>query len=174
MVARNPLVLVSGSPAELPAGDSLNGVSGSDPWTWVKLASDVANSTTTLSNVTGLSFTGAANTTYIVDFMGTFQSAATTTGIAVALDIPSGTISAFYEHATSLTGSAPIEQIADAATIGRTSGVRAANTNVPIVGKVIIAIGGTGGTVQLQFRSEIASSAITMKAALTAMGWRAI
>lgn len=149
-------------------------LAANDPWSWQKLSADVANSTVTLANVTGFSFTATANTTYLVEVVGTFQSAATTTGIALALDIPSGSVTGQAIHpatATTLTGN---EQIADAATTGATTGVRAAATNVPILGTFIVAIGATAGTVQLQFRSEVAASAVTMKAGLTAMGRRII
>lgn len=147
---------------------------GSDPWTWQKLAADVANSTITLAAVTGMSFTAAANTTYLVEVIGTFQSAATTTGLALALDIPSGSVSGIHFHPVSATGLNSTEQIADNATTGATTGVRAAATNVPLRASFIVAVGATGGAVQLQFRSEIAASAVTMKAALTAMGRRII
>ena len=66
------------------------------------------------------------------------------------------------------------EQIADNATTGATSAVRAANTNIPVTASFIVAVSATGGTVQLQFRSEVAGSAVTMKANLTAMGRRVI
>jgi hypothetical protein len=147
---------------------------GGDPEGWLKLAADVSNSTTTLANVTGLSFNGAANTTYVVDVIGTFQSAASTTGIALALDIPSGSVSGQVIHPSSGTALTGTEQIADAATTGATTGVRAVATNVPIIATFIVAVGVTGGPVQLQFRSEVAASAVTMKAALTAMGRRII
>lgn len=155
--------------AQGPQGDA-----GSDGWTWQKLGADIANSTTTLASVTGLSFTALANTTYLVHVIGSFQSAATTTGIALALDIPSGSVSGQNIHPASATTLTGTEQIADAATTGATTGVRAAATNVPILATFIVAIGATGGTVQLQFRSEVAASAVTMKAALTAMGRRVI
>ncbi len=150
------------------------GGGGTDPWTWTKLAADVVNSTVTLASVTGLSFAASANTTYLVDVIGTFQSAATTTGIALALSIPSGSVTGSSEHPISTTGGNLNEQIATGATTGATTGVRAAATNVPIVSRYIVAIGATGGTVQLQFRSEVAASAVTMKAGLTALGRRVI
>jgi hypothetical protein len=159
--------------AHAPAAKQGEG-GGSDPWTWIKLAADVANSTVTLASVTGLSFTATANTTYLVELIGTFQSAATTTGIATALDIPSGSVSGHARHPVSTTALGSTEQIADASTTGATTGVRAAATNVPLKASYIVAIGATGGTVQLQFRSEIAASAVTMKAGLTAMGRRII
>jgi hypothetical protein len=62
----------------------------------------------------------------------------------------------------------------DNANTGATTGVRAAVTNVPVLASWIIAIGATGGAVQLQFRSEVAASAATMKAGLTALGRRII
>lgn len=151
-----------------PQGDP-----GSDGWTWQKLSADVANSTTTLAAVTGLSFTATADTTYLVELVGTFQAAASTTGIALALDIPSGSVSGLNLHMTGSTFGGT-EQVADSATIGVSSAVRASNANVPIVATFIVAVGATAGTVQLQFRSEVAASAVTMKAALTAMGRRVI
>ncbi len=147
---------------------------GSDPWVWQKLAADVANSNVTLAPVTGLSFTATPNTTYLVEVIGTFQSAAATTGIAVALDIPSGSVTGLVLATISATGLVATEQIADNATTGVTTGVRAAATNVPLTASFIVAVGATGGAVQLQFRSEVAASAVTMKAALTAMGRRVI
>lgn len=66
------------------------------------------------------------------------------------------------------------EQIADSATTGVTTGVRAAATNTPVFAWFRVDIGATGGTIQLQFRSEIAGSAVTLKAGLTVMGRRAI
>jgi hypothetical protein len=156
------------------AKQSEAGGGGSDPWSWTKLAADVANNTVTLAPVTGLSFAASANTTYLVELIGAFQSAATTTGIAIALDIPSGAISGQIVHSTSASALGGTEQIADNATTGATSGVRAANTNAPITARWIIAIGATGGTVQLQLRSEVAASAVTLKAGLTALGRRAI
>jgi hypothetical protein len=156
------------------AKQSEAGGGGGDPWSWTKLTADVANSTVTLASVTGLSFTAIANTTYLVELFGAFQSAATTTGMALALDIPSGSVSGVMLHPTSATALGGTEQISDAATTGATAGVRAANTNVAITARWIIAIGATGGTVQLQFRSEVAGSAVTVKAGLTALGRRII
>lgn len=167
--------LTVGTAANAHQAMAKQGEGGADPWTWIRLAADVANSTVTLANVTGLSFAGAASTTYIVELIGTLQSAATTTGIAVALSLPVGaTVSGYTEHAISLTASAPNEQNTSATNPGATGGVRAANTNVPVIGRWIVQMGATAGTVQMQFRSEIAASAVTMKAGLTAMGWRVI
>ena len=159
---------------EPAAKQSDAGGGGADPWVWTTLAADVANSTTTLAAVTGLSFTAAANTSYLVQLFGALQSAATTTGATLAVDIPSGSIVGRTTINSSATAMLTTEQIADNATTGITTGVRAANTNVPVEAWFRIDIGATGGTVQLQFRSEIAGSAVTMKAGLTTMGYRTI
>lgn len=160
--------------AHTPLAKQSEIVGVSDAETWQKLTADVINSTVTLAAVTGLSFNALANTTYVIDVIGTFQSAAATTGIALALDIPSGSISGQAIHPITATSLGGNEQIADAATTGATTGVRAAATNVPIFATFIVAIGATSGAVQLQFRSEIAASAVTMKAGLTAMGRRVL
>lgn len=154
--------------ADLPSGGG-----GADPWTFAKLAADQTNSTVTLAG-SGLSFTAAANTTYMVELIGAFTAAATTTGIAVALDIPSGSVVGQVYHPISATASGSTEQIADNATTGATTGVRAAATLVPIGGQWIVAVGATGGTVQLTFRSEVAGSAVVLKANLTVLRSRAI
>lgn len=150
------------------------GGGGSDPWTWVKLTSDVSNSATALADVTGLSFTALANTTYIVEVIGTFQSAAITTGIALALNIPSGTVTGQIRANISATAINSLEQIANDATTSVSTATRAVATNTPITAKFIVAVGGTGGTVALRFRSEVAASAVTMKADVTALGYRTI
>ena len=147
---------------------------GGDPWTWQKLSADVSNSTVTLAAVTGLSYAATANTTYLIELIGAFQSAASTTGIALAVDIPSGGVIGQVVSSISASSLGSNEQVADNATTGASSGVRAANTNTPVFARFVVAVGATGGIVQLQFRSEIAASAVTMKANLTAMGWRVI
>lgn len=166
--------LTVGTSASTHQPAAKQGEGGGDPWTWIKLAADVVNNTVTHAAATGLSFAAAANTMYLVELIGTFQSAIATTGIAVALDIPSGTVAGMAVHpsnATMLTGT---EQIADAVTTGATTGVRAGNTNIPIRANFVVSVGATAGQVQLLFRSEIAGSAVTLKAGLTAMGCRII
>lgn len=154
-------------------GSLPNGSGGADPWSWAKLAADVTNSTVTLAT-SGLSFTATANTTYVVELIGAFTSAATTTGIAVALDIPSGSVVGQGYHPISATASGSVEQITDNATTGATTGVRAAATLVPIGGQWIVAVGATGGPVILTFRSEVAGSAVVLKGGLTVLRSRAI
>lgn len=173
--------LVSGTNIKTVNGESLLGSGniaalggGSDPWTYVKLASNSTVSTTAFANVTGMSFVALANTTYLVEVIGAYQTAATTTGIGLALDIPSGSVVGMNIVSTSATALGGTEQIADATTTGATTGVRALNTNTPIIARWVVAIGATPGTVQLMQRSEIAGSNTVLQSGLTIMGSRVI
>ena len=166
--------LTVGTSASTHQPAAKQGEGGGDPWTWSKLAADVANSTITPAAATGLSFAAAANTMYLVELIGAFQSAIATTGIALALDIPSGSVAGMAVHPASATTLTGTEQIADGTTTGATTGVRAGATNIPIRANFIVSVGATAGQVQLLFRSEIAGSAVTFKAGLTAMGCRII
>lgn len=166
------LTVATANNAHQPAAKQ--GEGSGDSWTWQKLNADVSNNTTTLSAATGLGFTAAANTAYLVEVLGTFQTAANTTGVALALDIPSGSVSGIMLHMASTTGVTGSEQVADSATAAASSGARAATTNTPMLARFIVAVGAVAGPVQLQFRSEVAASAVTLKAGLTAMGRRII
>jgi hypothetical protein len=149
------------------------GPAGSDGWTYVSLVSNFANSTTSMTAVTGMSFTGTLNTNYEIEIFGAFQSAATTTGIAFGFDIPSGSVHGFATHPISATALGSNENIADNASTGATTGVRAANTNVPCFGKFLVKLG-AGGTIQLVVRSEISASAVTLQGGLFYMKYRII
>lgn len=142
--------------------------------TWVKLAADTASNTTVTGASSGLSFTAVAGKTYVVRLIGSFTAAATTTGIGLQLVTPSGTVFGQVVHQANttqtLTGH---EQVASGATPQATSGVRAAATQSPIYAEWIIEIGATGGTVTLQFKSEVAGSGVVLKKP-TALGYLAI
>lgn len=150
------------------------GETANDPWSWQKLGADVVSNLVTLAPVTGMSFEAEPETSYLVEIFGAYQSAAISTGLALALDIPSGTV--IGQMVSVVTGTTPnmIEQIADSATNAATPAVRTANSNTPVSARYLVTTGSTGGPVQLLFRTEIAGSAITIKAGLTIMGQRKI
>ncbi len=75
---------------------------------------------------------------------------------------------------TSATAVGGVEIIADDASTGASTGVRAANTNTPIQAWFVVSVGVTGGTVQLRQRSEVAGSNSVLQAGLTIMGYRTI
>lgn len=126
--------------------------------TTLTLASNSTVSTTTNVDVSGMSFTALANTDYEIEVLGSFQTIATTTGIGISLDIPSGSVNGFVIAPSANTTSMISIQRSDDATVAPTTGVGAANTVFPLWGKYLVKIGATGGTVQLRQRSEVAAS----------------
>lgn len=144
------------------------GISGVGAPASVALANDQAFSTTSLADVTGISLALAANTDYIIDIVGSFQSAATTTGIGLALNV-GGTVTRIAgqaNHPISATAQGACAQEANNAVTGATTGVRATAVPVALEGKWFVRMGATGGNAQLRCRSEIAGSAITLHAGL--------
>lgn len=132
----------------------------------MSLAADQAFSTTSLADVTGATLTLAANTDYKIELIGSFTSAATTTGIGLALNV-GGTVTRIagqVMHPTSATAVGSCSQEANNAVTGATTGVRAIGVPVALFGVWHIRMGATGGTAQLRCRSEIASSAVTLQA----------
>lgn len=143
-------------------------------WTTSVLAADAATSSTSYSAVAGVSFTAAANAKYEVEAFGAYQTAATTTGIGLALDIPSGSVIGMELTFTASTTLIGMQQLADATAAAVSTGVGTAGTNTPLAGKWIVSTGGTGGNVQLTFRSEVSSSAVTLKGGLFFLKYRKI
>lgn len=134
------------------------------------LGADVADSTGAFVDATGLALTLAANATYLIDGLLTFQSAAVTTGLALGFTLPAGaSISGAYSHNTTATAIEGSYNNAAGAVGGNTSAAAAATTNLAITGRWIVTTGATVGNAQLQFRTEVAASAITLKAALSAL-----
>lgn len=134
------------------------------------LGVDVADSTAALVDATGLVISLVADATYMVDAALTFQSAAVTTGLALAFTLPAGaTISGRYEHPLTNTTSEGSFNNASGAVGANTTGVPAATTNLPLTGRWVIKTAATAGDAQLQFRSEVAASAVTLKAGLSAL-----
>lgn len=132
---------------------------------WVKLAADTAsNSNPNSPSSSGLSFPCEAGATYIVDFVGGFTAAATTTGLGLQLDGPGTPVVAglMLHHAATTQTLTGHEQVADAATPQSSSGVRAAATLTPVRARWIIETP-TAGTVTLQFKTEVNASAVVLK-----------
>lgn len=127
------------------------------------LTSDLTTASTTFVDATGCSFTAAADTTYVVEVYGTFQSSSTTTGIGIGLNIPSGAITGGALVSLATATSNFVQQNADDAILANNTGVAAANTNYPIIGRWLVRVEATGGTVQLRYRSETAANT-TLKA----------
>lgn len=145
---------------------------GGDPWSYVTLSADVATTLTTLSDVTELTFAAAANTTYRVELFGSFQTAATATGLGIGLDVPAGAgIMGMTTLSSSNTALQHVVQRQDDVIVAPSSAVGAANTPYPLWGGYDVIVGATSGNVTVRIRTEVSGSAATLRAG-TRLGWR--
>jgi hypothetical protein len=143
------------------------GPPGPSPYIATPRQAGDAQATQTTMIGTDLTFAFEANSTYVLDLYLVMRAAATATGFRLAIDTSAAvTINALtFEHqlatAGTLTGG---DSIADNAARGISSGVPAANADVPVLGKALLITGANTGTAQLRFASEVAGSAVTMRA----------
>jgi phage-related tail fiber protein len=124
------------------------------------------NSNATLSNLTDMALTLAANTTYYVNYTLIGQSVATGTGMAFSFNggtlVPTS-VRGYVETSVNTTTINRLNFV----TMGTTSvftGTAVANQDQIINAELIIVVGGTGGTIIPQVRSEVNGSQITIQA----------
>lgn len=126
-------------------------------------AGNTANSTTTFADIPGLRVELDAFGIYEVTALLLVQSAATTTGIGVTATVPTGaTISGVFSHASTANALTLGYITTSGAVSNDTTGFPAAGTTFLVELRACIVNGGNYGGVQLQFRSEVAASAITV------------
>lgn len=134
------------------------------------LASDFSESAGTFANVPGMALNLAAGATYLVEGLLTAQSAAVTTGLALGFTLPAGAqISGSFAHNISATALEGSYNIGSGAVKGNTSAALVINENFPVTGRWLVKTDTTAGAAQLQLRSEVAASAVTLKAGLSVL-----
>lgn len=166
--------LVSGSNIKTVNGASLLGsgdlLVGSDiTAAAVAMTATQANTTVAYVNVTQLVLPLAANSTYMIDCFLTFKSAATTTGIGVGFVAPTGSI-------PMLEIVVPVVSTQTANALRITFPNAASTTSGSVLGTGVTAIASnhtakvsglitttSAGNIQIQFRSEVATSAVTLQ-----------
>lgn len=122
----------------------------------------LANNQATAANttpviLTGMSFSYAINSIYIIRVLGSISSAAATTGAGFQLDVSSVVtqIAMNFFHQLANTGTITGgSSIADNASAGVSSGLPALNTAIPVSVQGILRTGANTGTAQLMYRSE--------------------
>lgn len=142
-----------------------------EPWNYIPLAADFGNDNATLTDVPGWSFTADAESTYEVEVFGAYQTTATSNGLGLGAAGPAD--SDFIGQGfilTSATASAGWRQIGD--DVNASASAQSANTNLPVLFKVIVNTGPIPGPVSIQLRSEVSSQTSTLIAGLTRMAWR--
>jgi len=130
----------------------------------VRLGVDRVNSTVNFADCTGLEFDLAPNSHYAFEFTGAYTAAAGTTGLQISVNGPASPnlVVAAGQIATSATA---VQNGAIAAyDAGMNATASSGSTALPFFIKGNISTGANGGTFVLRFRSEIAASAVTIKA----------
>lgn len=124
------------------------------------------SSSTTPADVTGASFSVSANTVYLVKVHILYQSAASTTGLAISLTYPAvsyGSVACNLPANPDGTGGQFHGVINSSGDVVISTGTPLANSTVCATMFGIIR-STAGGTVQLQYASEVGGSNVTIKA----------
>lgn len=136
-------------------------------YTQLKKTSDQVISSTTLTNITGLSFPLSQVGYYFIDIFLVFQSDAINTGIKIALTFPDGTVEPFN---ISIPQSGDDELSRFVGNISAT-GQSVTSTGVPVVNTDFIAhirgsiVPNTSGTFQVQAALEQGTTNIILRKA---------
>lgn len=140
---------------------------GSDPWTYVKLASDFSTGSATAVDVTGLSFTPAANTTYEIEGCFLLRTATATVGPRPGVAWPTGcTDGVAYLQTTSAAGTVVMQNgNINAAVLGPVGGLPNTTQSWPAQMQVTMIVGASpSGTFNIRLATETAATNVTMKA----------
>jgi len=129
----------------------------------ILLGSDVSNSTTSLADATGLSFSVKNGVSYRFRFWVVFQTAATTTGCSLSVNAPSTSLLAYrVEIPTSASASVlGFKRAVNTATTGTDVDSATSNLLAFIEG---VLVPSADGTLIVRFASEVAASNCTIKA----------
>lgn len=159
----------SGGGDALTAGDvgaSASGHShvGADNEVTVKLPTDVSTSGQAFVDATGLSFSAEADSDYIVEFWIWYTTAATTTGIDLAVNGPASptAVVGLTLPPVAATGNLNAKQF-NAYDVSQPATASIAGNNFALM-RVLFRNGATAGTFTLRFASEVNASAVTVKA----------
>lgn len=131
-------------------------------------ATDLANSTTSLADVTDLIAAVDASRTYAFEAFLVWQSAATTTGIKLSVNTPAAVTTLAFAREIMRSGAVSTDGLesemvlaADGGTV--TADVDAANTNRMARLSGVLINGVNAGNLTVRFASEVGASAVTIK-----------
>lgn len=137
-----------------------------DPWTYVKVASDVTTTSATAVDVTGLSFTPAANTSYEFEACLYCRTNTATVGPRPGLAWPTGMTDGVVDIRIPTAADTVAMQFGNinAAVLAPVGGLP--NTTQSWPGRIrgdVIAGASPSGTVKVQIASETAGTTVTVK-----------
>lgn len=139
------------------------------------LSPDVSDVTGAFSPAGILALALLPGATYLIEAQLTFQAAATTTGIGLGFTLPTGAnISGGYWHPSAANALQSAYNSAAGVVNANTTTVPAAAVNLPIYGRWIVGGATAAGLAQLQFRTSVPTSAVTLKRDLSIITARRI
>lgn len=138
-----------------------------DPWTYVKLASDFVTGSATAVDVTGLAFTPAANKSYEFEAQLRCRTATATVGPRPGLAWPTGATDgvAMVDMPTTATARVLVNGNVNAALLTAVGGLPNTTQSYPAAIYGNITMGASpSGAVRVQLASETAATNVTIKA----------
>ena len=150
----------------LQGPEGIQGIEGPPGPSWPRVVktADQASTSAVFANVADLAFAVQPNTTYLFRFVLFYTTAAAATALQASVTTPAApTLLRFFQrtHTGPTAIHMGVQSAADANLNPATGGGA-----TPLVAEVegVIRTGGSGGNVQLRFRSEVAGSAVTVLA----------
>lgn len=140
---------------------------GSDPWTYVRLASDFPTTSATAVDVTGLSLTPSANLRYEIEGLLLLRTNTTTVGPRPGIAWPTGMTDGVATIDTSSSATARLLTNGNigASMLAAVGGLPNTTQSWPAkIHATLIAGASPSGTFRLQLASETAGTTVTMKA----------
>ncbi|HJT92446.1 MAG TPA: hypothetical protein VJ777_10940 [Mycobacterium sp.] len=135
------------------------------PSTVIRLDGDVSNNATAFADATGLSFIANPNSDYLIEAFLVYVAAATTTGLNLGINGPASPVGVLGEWRAYTSATAALLRQFTAYNSGTpTTGVLAASSPQFAQFTAMIRTNAAGGPVTLRFASEVAGSAVTIKA----------
>lgn len=135
------------------------------PWTYIRQASNQANSTTTLADLTGMTLgTSLAAGTYEIEAKFMYSSAAATTALYMSLVYPAQVDPAISWEIAEGGFNYSVYHVVSSAVLAGGAASPAANKNVfARLDGFFTVSGAMASAMKIQFRSEVAGSAVTVK-----------
>ena len=140
---------------------------GSDPWTYVKLASDFVTSSSTAVDVTGMNFTPTANQTYEIEGCFMLRTATATVGPRPGCAWPTGMTDGVADLWVTSSATARVSQNGNinASVLCPVGGLPNNTQSWPGRLRVLLRSGASpSGTFRVQLASETNGTNVTMKA----------
>lgn len=140
---------------------------GSDPWSYVWLASDFTTSSNTAVDVTGLFFTPVANTRYDIMCSFLLRTNTATVGPRPGIAWPTGMTDgiATLWTTSSATAQTMVNGNISASLLAAVGGLPVTTASYPGYAEVVLIAGATpSGNFRIQLASETAGTIVTMKA----------